>query len=108
MATDLERGSIWMYECNRADKLRLVVILSGQDVIGLIDTVILAPITTTIYGVPIEVIVGVDQGLRHDLAVNLDHVQNVSASKLNRCIGSLDELMMAKVCLALMIATGCD
>jgi mRNA-degrading endonuclease toxin of MazEF toxin-antitoxin module len=45
---------------------------------------------------------------KHDSAVNLDHIQTVSASKLNRCIGSLDERMVAEVCLALMIATGCD
>jgi len=108
MAKDLIRGSIWMYKFEQPDKLRPVLILSRQDVIGLIDTVIVAPITTTIYGVPSEVIVGIDQGLKHDSAVNFDHIQTVSASKLNRYIGSLDERMMAKVCLALMIATGCD
>jgi mRNA-degrading endonuclease toxin of MazEF toxin-antitoxin module len=52
--------------------------------------------------------VGIDQGLKHDAAVNLDHIQTVSASKLNRYIGSLDERMMAEVCRALMIAAGCD
>jgi mRNA-degrading endonuclease toxin of MazEF toxin-antitoxin module len=54
------------------------------------------------------VIVGIDQGLKHDSAVNLDHLQTVSASKLNRYIGSLDRRMMTEICLALMIATGCD
>jgi mRNA-degrading endonuclease toxin of MazEF toxin-antitoxin module len=44
---------------------------------------------------------------KHDSAVNLDHIQTVSASKRNRYIGSLDERMVAEVCLALMIATGC-
>jgi mRNA-degrading endonuclease toxin of MazEF toxin-antitoxin module len=52
MATELKRGSIWMYKFKKADKLRPVLILSRQDVIGLIDTVIVAPITTTIYGFP--------------------------------------------------------
>jgi mRNA-degrading endonuclease toxin of MazEF toxin-antitoxin module len=54
------------------------------------------------------VIVGIDQGLKHDSAVNLDHIQTVSASKLSRYIGSLDEQTMAAVCLALVTATGCD
>ncbi|RLC08148.1 MAG: type II toxin-antitoxin system PemK/MazF family toxin [Deltaproteobacteria bacterium] len=76
--------------------------------IGLIDTVIVAPITSTVYGVPSEVIVGIDQGLKHDCAVNLDHIQTVSASKLSRYIGRLDDSLMAKVCVALQIATGCD
>jgi len=54
------------------------------------------------------VIVGIDHGLKHDSAVNLDHIQTVSASKLTRYVGLLDEDMMSEVCLALMIATGCD
>ncbi|MDJ0816163.1 MAG: type II toxin-antitoxin system PemK/MazF family toxin [Desulfobacterales bacterium] len=108
MARDLIRGSIWMYKFKKPDKKRPVLILSRQDVIGLIDTVIVAPITATIYGVPSEVIVGIDQGLKHDSAVNLDHIQTVSASRLTRYIGSLDKQMMAKVCISLMVATGCD
>jgi mRNA interferase MazF len=108
MATDLKRGTIWMYEFKKPDKLRPVLILSRQDVIGLLDTVVVAPITSTIYGVPSEVIIGIGQGLKHDSAVNLDHIQTVSASKLNRYIGSLDDRTMAEVCLALMIATGGD
>jgi len=54
------------------------------------------------------VIVGIDYGLKHDSAVNLDHIQTVSASKLKRYISSLDRRMMKEICLALMIATGCD
>ncbi len=108
MATGIRRGSIWMYEFKKPDKLRPVLVLSRQDVIGLIDTIIVAPITTTIYGVPSEVIVGIDQGLKHDSAINLDHIQTVSASKLTRYVGSLNERLMSKACLALMIATGCD
>ena len=76
MAKDLIRGSIWMYKFKQPDKLRPVLILSRQEVIGLIDTVIVAPITTTVYGVPSEVSVGIDEGLKHDSAVNLDHIQN--------------------------------
>ncbi len=108
MATDLKRGTVWMYKFKKPDKLRPVLILSRQDVIGLIDTIVVAPITSTIYGVPSEVIVGIDQGLKHDSAVNLDHIQTISSCKLVRYIGSLDEATMAEVCLALMIATGCD
>lgn len=108
MAKDLKRGCIWKYKFKKPDKLRPVLILSRQDVIGLIDTIIVAPITSTIYGVPSEVMVGIDQGLKHDCAVNLDHIQTVSASRLTHYIGYLDEDLMTKVCLALKIATGCD
>ena len=41
-------------------------------------------------------------------AVNLDHVQTVDQSRLEHYVGHLDEAMMATVCLALAVATGCD
>ena len=75
---------------------------------GPIDTVIIAPITSRIYGVPSEVTVGIDQGLKHDCAVNLDHIQTISASGLKRYIGILDKDLMTRVCQALNIATGCE
>ncbi|MCD6137579.1 MAG: type II toxin-antitoxin system PemK/MazF family toxin [Deltaproteobacteria bacterium] len=51
---------------------------------------------------------GTDQGLKRDCGVNLDHIQTVSASKLSRYIGRLNDSLMEKVCVALQIATGCD
>ena len=40
-----------------------------------LHTVMVAPITSTRRGLPSEVPVGIDEGLRRDSAVNLDHVQ---------------------------------
>jgi mRNA-degrading endonuclease toxin of MazEF toxin-antitoxin module len=48
-----------------------------MDVIGLLHTVMVAPITSTIRGAPSEVIIGAAEGLKHDSAINLDHVQTV-------------------------------
>ena len=104
MAKDLIRGSIWMYKFEQPDKLRPVLILSRQDVIGLIDTVVVAPITTTIYGVPSEVIVGIDQGLKHDSAVNLDHIQTVSKGRIGSLITTLSEDKLEHVRAAVQFA----
>jgi mRNA interferase MazF len=97
-----------MYEFRRPDKRRPVLILTRQEVIGLLDTVMVAPITSTIHGAPSEVIVGVAEGLKHDSAVNLDHVQTVARSRLRTYVGSLDRTRMGQVCRALSIATGCS
>ena len=67
-----------------------------------------APITSTIRGAPSEVIVGLDEGLKRDSAVNLDHVQTVEKSRLKRYIGTVSTERMAEVCKALTIATGCE
>jgi len=51
-------------------------------VIGLLHTVMVAPVTSTIHGAPSEVRVGVEEGLKNESAVNLDHVQTVEQSRL--------------------------
>jgi mRNA interferase MazF len=96
-----------MYSFRAPDKRRPVVILSRQEVIGLLHTVMVAPVTSTIYGAPSEVLVGVAEGLKHDSAVNLDHVQTVEQGRLTRRLGSLNPTKMREVCRALAVATGC-
>ena len=105
MARRVSRGDIWMYTFKAPDKQRPVVVLSRQSVIPLLSTVMVAPITSTIHGVPSEVIADVDQGLKRPSAINLDHVQTVERSRLKRFVGHLDGPMMQRVCAALAIAT---
>jgi mRNA interferase MazF len=96
-----------MYTFRGPDKRRPVLVLTRQDVIGLLHTVMVAPITSTIHGAPSEVVVGPGEGLKHESAINLDHVQTVEQARLTRRIGSLSEARMREVCRALAVATGC-
>ena len=102
------RGQIWLYAFSRPDKRRPVLVLTRQEVIDLLHTVMVAPVTSTIHGVPSEVAVGIDEGLKNDSVVNLDHVQTVEKSKLTRFIGTVGQAKMREVCDALAIAAGCD
>lgn len=108
MARRVSRGDIWMYAFKAPDKQRPVVVLSRHSVIPLLSTVMVAPVTSTIHGVPSEVIVGVEYGLKRESAVNLDHVQTVDRSRLTRYVGHLDGEAMKAVCRALAVATGCE
>jgi mRNA interferase MazF len=96
-----------MYAVRAPDKRRPVLVLTRQEVIGLLHTVMVAPITSTIHGAPSEVIVGPAEGLKHESAVNLDHVQTVEQARLTRRLGSLGPAKMRDVCRALAIAAGC-
>ena len=107
MAREISRGDIWMYAFRAPDKRRPVLVLSRQDVIGLLHAVMVAPITSTVHGAPSEVIVGPAEGLKHESAINLDHVQTVEQARLTRRLGSVSEARMREVCRALAIATGC-
>ena len=107
MARSVSRGDIWTYRFKAPDKRRPVVVLTRQEVIGLLHTVMVAPITSTIYGAPSEVLVGPEDGLKQRSAVNLDHVQTVERARLVSYVGTLRPATMQSVCRALATATGC-
>jgi len=104
----VNRGEVWRYRFRSPEKRRPVLVLSRQEVIELLPTVMVAPITSTIRGAPSEVGVGAAEGLRHPSAVNLDHVQTVERARLEGYVGSLGLEKMRDVCRALSVALGCD
>jgi mRNA interferase MazF len=103
----IRRGEIWSYEFKPPDRRRPVLILSRSKAIAMLNTVIVAPITSTIHGSVSEVIVGIDQGLKNTSAIKLDNIQTIEKSKLIQFVGTLDSALMKKVCHALSAATGC-
>jgi len=103
-----QRGEIWQYTFKPPDKRRPVVILTRQSVLPLLRTAVVAPVTSTIRGLPSEVPVGLDEGLKERSVVNLDWIQTVEQRLLTHYVGSLGEDRMAEVCRALASATGCD
>ena len=48
----MRRGEIWLYEFKRPDKRRSVLVITRPDVIHLLHTVMVAPITSAIRGLP--------------------------------------------------------
>ena len=81
--------------------------MTRSEVLPLLRTAMVAPITSTIRGLSSEVIVGVDEGLKNDSAINCDHIQSVDQRMLRRYVGSLSESKMVEVCRAVVIAMGC-
>lgn len=107
MASGVNRGEIWLYAFGAPDKRRPVLVLSRQKAIPLLRTVLVAPITSAIHGAPSEVQVGIEEGLKHESAINLDQVQTVDQQRLRHFVGSIGSEKMTAVCRALMVATGC-
>jgi len=107
VAGRINRGEIWLFTFKPPDKRRPVLILTRQEVIPLLSTVMVAPITSTIRGAPSEVLVGIEHGLKGPSAINLDHVQTVERKQLAHYVGRLSREKMTAVCRALAIATGC-
>lgn len=101
------RGEIWLYRFDAPDKRRPVVIVSREELLPLLRTAMVAPITTNFRGSPTEVAVGVEEGLKEPSGVNLNHVHTVRQRELHHYVGRLNDQKMQQVCQALAVATGC-
>ena len=108
MATRVNRGEIWLLNLPRPDKRRPVLILSRPSLIGLLNTVTVAAVTSTLRGSPTEVAVGTDEGLKTASCVNLCNLFTVQQSDLKTFVGTLSAGKMREVCQALGVAAGCD
>ena len=108
MAGRLNRGEIWLLDLPRPDKRRPVLVLSRPALIGLLHTVTVAAVTSTLRGAPTEVELGVDEGLKQTSCVNLCNLFTVRQSELRRFVGTVGGEKMRRVCEALAVACGCD
>ncbi len=96
-----------MHSLAPPDKRRPVLVISREEVIQLIDTVMVAPITSTIRGLPSEVQLGTEHGLKHSSVALLDQVRTVRQAELRTYVGLATAETMRLVCRALAIAAGC-
>ncbi len=108
MAGRLERGEIRVFRFPDPDKSRPVLILTRGVAIRYLSRVTVAPITSTIRGVPSEVVLSVDDGMKQPCAVNLHNLVTVARSSLGRRLAQLSDAKMSQVCGAIAFSLGCE
>lgn len=102
-----ERGEVWWCELPQLAR-RPVVILSRNAAIPRTRRATIAPCTTTIRGLPSEVVLEPNRDpVPKVSAVNLDSIENVSVATLIEPLGRLSDQRMSEVCAALSIAVDC-
>jgi mRNA interferase MazF len=82
VAGKIARGDVRMYRFAPPDKQRPVVVLTRESAVAYLSTVTVAPITSTIRGVPSEVVLDEADGMKSPCAVNLHNVVTVSQQRL--------------------------
>ena len=107
MAGAIARGEVRLYQFPRPDKQRPVVVLTRDSAIAYLSAVTVAPITSTIRGVPSEVRLTEADGMKGACAVNLHNVVTVSKANLGRRVAVLTPHRMKEICAALGFALGC-
>jgi mRNA interferase MazF len=108
MAARIARGDVRLCKFPSPDKERPVVVLTRESAIAHLATVTVAPITKTIRGVPSEVMLTEEDGMKYPCAVNLHNAFTVSQSRLGKRIAFLGSARMTEVCRALSFSLGCD
>ncbi len=104
----MERGEVRLCRFPSPDKERPVLVLTRGSAIRYLSRVTVAPITSTVRGVPSEVALGIDDGMRQSCAVNLHNLLTVSQQVLGRRLAQLGSQRMREVCAALNFALGCE
>jgi len=107
MAATIVRGEVRLYQFARPDKQRPVVVLTRESAIGYLSTVTVAPITSTIRGVPSEVRLDEADGMKTVCSVNLHNLVTVPKEHLGRRVAALSPQRLREVCVALGFALGC-
>ncbi len=107
MTDQPRRSELWWCELPDIGS-RPVVVLSRDVAIPRLGRTLVAPCTTTIRGLPSEVVLepGIDPVPRL-CAVNLDSVESVSVVVLVDRLGRLSDERMREVCDALSVAVDC-
>jgi mRNA interferase MazF len=108
VAARVARGDIRLYQFAPPDKKRPVLVLTRDSAIPYLSTVTGAPVTSTVRGVPSEVGLDENDGMKGPCAVNLHNAITVSSDRLGKRVARLNDKRLSEVCAALRFSLGCD
>lgn len=100
----LGHGQIWWADI---DKVRPVLVLTRSAVAERVHRVLVAPITSTVRDIPVEVPLGPDDGVAAGSVANLDNTQLVPVAWLLQRAGTVERERWSQVCAAMAHAIGC-
>ncbi len=87
----MRQYEVWWANLPKPAGERPVLLLSRDDAYQVLNKFIMAEITTTIRGIPVEVPLGSPEGLPHRCVANCDNLQTVARSWLVKRLGVLAE-----------------
>jgi len=102
----MKRGEIRWYKFKSPDKKSPVLILTRSSVLEYLGEVTIAPVTSTVRDIPSEVFLSKSDGMQHDCAINLDHIQTVSKGNTGSLITVLSTEKLVQVREAIAFVLG--
>jgi len=102
----VNRGEVWWIEHPDAGR-RPACVMTRQAAIPVLNSVLVAPATRTIRGIPSEVALTRQDGMPDDCALSFDNLTTVPKALFTVRITSVPEARLSELCRALRAATGC-
>jgi mRNA interferase MazF len=103
----VKRGELYrVRHPSSADPRKSRVFVVGRQAVieSRFSSVICAPIYSAYHGLPSQVAVGIDEGLKHDSAIHCDELVSLSKTGLTDHVGSLSSEKIAELDRALAVA----
>lgn len=99
---------MYWYSFQAPDKRRPVLILTRDSAIPVLNSVTVAPITSTVRGIPTEVVLTEEDGMPRACAANFDNIQTVPKRNLTDRITHLSVHKLEGAASAISFALGLD
>ena len=100
----MRRGEVWWAELPPPIGRRPVLLLSRDAAYSVRTSVTVAVITRTIRNIPVEVLLGQEDGMPIECVVNLDNILTMPKSRLTERITTLSAEKMTAVVKAIVFA----
>ena len=102
----MKRGEVYWFTFEPPNKRRPVLILTRDSALGFLQSVVVAPITTSIRNIPSEVYLDENDGMFEPCVANFDNLLTVSIARLDERICSLTLTRLLEVENAIGFALG--
>jgi mRNA interferase MazF len=102
----VRRGEIWWADLEPPAGRRPVVLLSRDEAYSVRSQVTVAPVTTRIRRIPVEVLLGPEDGLPKICVVNLDNIATIAKSSLVHRVAPLRPDKVRQIDVAIHFALG--
>ena len=98
------QGDIWWAETD--GRRRPVLVVTRSEAVPVMNRILVAPITRTIRGIPTEIPLDAEDGLRYSCVASFDNLQPVPKSLLTSRLGSI-RYRRYEICSALEAVSDC-
>jgi len=100
----MRRGEVWWAELPQPTGRRPVLLLSRETAYSVRTSVTVAVITRTIRNIPVEVLLGQEDGMPVECVVNLDNIITIPKPRLTERVTTLSAEKMTAVVKAIVFA----